>query len=75
MAMPRPRRADEANAISHTLNRGNLRVPIFQKDGDYIAFEKILSEGLTPFKPNALDRMACPLARLTSFARSRTTQA
>ena len=33
--MPRPKRADEKNAIYHALNRGNGRSVIFQKDGDY----------------------------------------
>ena len=54
MAMPRPRRADEANAIYHALNRGNLRATIFHKDGDYIAFEKILGEGLQLYQVELL---------------------
>ncbi|MEQ1829557.1 MAG: transposase, partial [Pirellula sp.] len=44
--MPRPQRADEALGIYHALNRGNLRATIFHKEGDYVAFEKILREGL-----------------------------
>lgn len=48
--MPRPPRADEAFGIYHVLNRGNLRATIFHKDGDYIAFEKILSEGLERYQ-------------------------
>jgi putative transposase len=28
------------------LNRANGRLPIFQKDGDYAAFERILGEAL-----------------------------
>ena len=40
--MPRPRRADETGG----LNRGNGRLPIFWKNEDYLAFERILSEGL-----------------------------
>ena len=44
--MPRPRRADEAGGLYHALNRGNGRLPIFWKDEDYLAFERILSEGL-----------------------------
>ena len=40
--MPRPKRADEKNAIYHALNRGNGPSVIFQKDGDYEAFENIL---------------------------------
>lgn len=44
--MPRPKRADEAGAIYHALNRGNARATIFQKDADFEAFENILAEGL-----------------------------
>jgi hypothetical protein len=35
--MPSPRRADEAGAIYHALNRGNARLPIFHKDEDFVA--------------------------------------
>jgi putative transposase len=44
--MPRTKRADEAGALYHALNRGNARATIFHKDGDYEAFERILAEGL-----------------------------
>lgn len=44
--MPRPERADEAGGLYNALNRGNLRATIFHKDADYVAFEKILGEGL-----------------------------
>jgi putative transposase len=44
--MPRPKRADEAGAIYHALNRGNARSAIFRKPEDYEAFERILAEGL-----------------------------
>ncbi|OYP31620.1 transposase [Rhodopirellula sp. MGV] len=43
--MPRPKRADEKNAIYHALNRGNARATIFHKVADYEAFENILAEG------------------------------
>ena len=39
-------RADEAGGLYHALNRGNARAPIFRKDTDFEAFERILSEGL-----------------------------
>lgn len=48
-AMPRPKRADEAGAIYHALNRGNARNTIFHKDGEFEAFERILAEGLERF--------------------------
>lgn len=44
--MPRQRRADEAGAIYHAMNRGNRRQPIFHKDEDYEAFLSVLGEGL-----------------------------
>ncbi len=47
--MPRPKRADEAGAIYHALNRGNARATIFHKDADYEAFERILAEGLDQY--------------------------
>lgn len=48
--MPRSPRADEASGLYHALNRGNLRATIFHKDGDYVAFEKILAEGLKRYR-------------------------
>ena len=48
--MARPKRADEAGAIYHALNRGNARAPIFHKDGDFEAFERILGEGLECYR-------------------------
>jgi putative transposase len=47
--MPRPPRADHAGGLYHALNRGNLRADIFKKQADFVAFEKILSEGLARY--------------------------
>ena len=44
--MPRPPRVDEAGGLYHALNRGNLRADIFKQTGDFVAFEKLLFEGL-----------------------------
>jgi len=44
--MPRSPRADEAGGLYHVLNRDNLRADIFKKEADYVAFERILHEGL-----------------------------
>jgi putative transposase len=41
--MGRPPRADEGGLAYHVLNRGNGRMTIFEKDGDYEAFERVLS--------------------------------
>jgi len=38
--MPRPKRADEKNAIYHALNLGNGRSTIFLKEGDYWPADK-----------------------------------
>jgi len=42
--MPRTARAVEAGGIYHVLNRGNGRLKIFHKPGDYDAFIKLLVE-------------------------------
>lgn len=48
--MPRPPRADEAGGLYHALNRGNMRATIFKKEADFVAFEKILYEGLQAYQ-------------------------
>ena len=40
--MGRPNRAADGGLIYHVLNRANARLPIFEKDADYEAFERIL---------------------------------
>jgi len=40
--MGRPKRAADGGLIYHVLNRANARLPIFEKDADYEAFERIL---------------------------------
>jgi len=47
--MPRSKRADEAGAIYHTMNRGNLRADLFHKPADYDAFLRLLGEGLEKY--------------------------
>jgi putative transposase len=44
--MPRTARSVEAGLIYHVLNRGNGRMDLFHKDGDFLAFERVLGEGL-----------------------------
>jgi putative transposase len=44
--MARPYRASLGGYVYHMLNRANGRLPIFQKEGDYAAFERILGEAL-----------------------------
>jgi putative transposase len=44
--MGRPHRLALAGYVYHVLNRANGRLPIFQKDGDYEAFDRILGQAL-----------------------------
>lgn len=44
--MGRSLRNTPGGYIYHVLNRANARLPIFTKEGDYQAFEQILSEAL-----------------------------
>jgi putative transposase len=44
--MGRPLRAAEGGHVYHVLNRANARMTIFDDDGDYIAFEKILTQAV-----------------------------
>ena len=42
--MGRALRADAGGLVYHVLNRANARLPLFEKDGDYEAFERVLAE-------------------------------
>ena len=44
--MGRPRRVAAGDLIYHVLNRANARLPLFHKEGDYVAFENVLAEAL-----------------------------
>jgi putative transposase len=44
--MGRPHRAAEGGFVYHVLNRANARMTIFENDGDYEAFEKVLAEAV-----------------------------
>ncbi len=62
-SMGRPKRADEGDLIYHVLNRANARMTIFEKDGDYEAFERVLREAVDRAnKTVGLLRHAEPLA-------------
>jgi putative transposase len=45
--MPRHPRVAPGGLLYHALNRGVARLPLFEKDGDYQAFEQVLAEALT----------------------------
>lgn len=44
--MPRTARNAPGGLVYHVLNRAVARLPLFEKDGDYDAFERVLSEAL-----------------------------
>jgi len=44
--MPRGSRHAPGGLVYHALNRAVARLPLFQKEGDYAAFERILDEAL-----------------------------
>jgi putative transposase len=43
--MPRTARAAAGGVVYHVINRGNCRMPIFSKRGDFEAFVKLLRQG------------------------------
>jgi putative transposase len=44
--MGRPHRAAEGGYVYHVLNRANARLAIFEHDGDYQAFENVLTQAV-----------------------------
>jgi putative transposase len=52
--MARPPRVDEPGLIYHVTNRGNGRMQLFHKDGDFAAFERVLAEGLERYRVDLL---------------------
>ncbi len=52
--MGRPKRAADGGVIYHVLNRGNARMTIFEKEGDYEAFEHILEEAVERYGTDLL---------------------
>ena len=58
--MPRTARSTEAGMIYHVLNRGNGRMRIFHKAGDYDAFEHVLAEGLERYAVELLTYCVMP---------------
>jgi len=49
--MGRPARITEPGLAYHVLNRRVMRLPLFLKDSDYLAFERVLAESLS--RPDA----------------------
>lgn len=44
--MGRPLRSSAGGVVYHVLNRRVMRLPLFEDDADYLAFERVLAEGL-----------------------------
>jgi putative transposase len=58
--MPRAPRTIQAGLVYHVLNRGNGRMRLFLKDGDYAAFEKVLGEALDRYPADLLTYCLIP---------------
>ena len=65
IAMGRSPRITRAGVCYHVLNRRVMRLPLFRKDDDYLAFERVLAESLErPTAPNLLSWCLMPKAPL-----------
>ena len=58
--MPRHARIAPGGFVYHALNRGVARLPLFEKDGDYEAFERVLAEALTEYPTRVLAYCVLP---------------
>ena len=43
--MGRPLRVAPGDTVYHVLNRANARMTLFEEDGDYLAFQRVLEAG------------------------------
>src|SRR5208337_2709344 len=58
--MSRPPRAAEGGLFYHALNRANARLPIFEDDNDYAAFERTMGEAVTRYDMRLLAYCVIP---------------
>jgi putative transposase len=58
--MGRPLRAAQGGLVYHTLNRANGRLTIFEDDGDFAAFERILADAVTRYAMRLLAYCVMP---------------
>lgn len=58
--MGRPTRAAKGGLIYHVLNRANARMPLFEEDEDYEAFERVLTEAVDRFDMRLLSYCVMP---------------
>ena len=59
-AMSRTLRAAEGGLIYHALNRANARLAIFDDEGDYEAFERVLAEAISRYDMRLLAYCVLP---------------
>jgi len=58
--MGRPKRATDGGLVYHVLNRANARMTIFEDDGDWEAFERVLEEAVDRTQMRLLAYCAMP---------------
>lgn len=58
--MGRPERVNAGGLVYHVLNRANARMTIFEKEEDYVAFERVLGEAVTRGKMRLLSYCVMP---------------
>jgi Transposase IS200 like len=59
-SMRRPLRAAQGGLVYHTLYRANARLTIFEDDGDFAAFERILADTVTRYAMRLLAYCVMP---------------
>ena len=57
--MGRPLRPTSADVVYHVLNRANARRTLFDDDGDYAAFERVLGQACEHVASSDEHRRAC----------------
>ena len=58
--MPRVNRVDISDVVYHIINRANARMQIFDKDQDYLLFEKVLADAKEKFDMRILSYCIMP---------------
>ncbi len=58
--MGRAKRAAKSSLIYHVLNRANARMTIFEKDGDYESFERMLTQAVERYETRLLSYGVMP---------------
>ena len=55
--MGRSARITQSGLVYNVLNRRVMRLPLFEKDGDYLAFERVLASSLERPDAPALQKL------------------